>query len=58
VASGAVVLDRTRIPANSLVVGVPASVKGAVTAAQVERFRWTAQHYAELGAEYKQAGYE
>src|SRR5688572_25176564 len=56
VASGAVVLDRTKIPPNSLVVGIPATVKGPVPKAHEERFRRNAQHYAELGAEYKKAG--
>jgi carbonic anhydrase/acetyltransferase-like protein (isoleucine patch superfamily) len=58
IASGAVVLDGAKVPAHSLMVGIPATVKGPVSEAQAERFRWTAQHYAELGAEYKAAGLE
>ncbi len=56
IASGAVVLDRAKIPANSLVVGVPGVVKTQVTEAQADRFKRTAEHYSELGAEYLAAG--
>jgi carbonic anhydrase/acetyltransferase-like protein (isoleucine patch superfamily) len=52
VAAGAVVLDGTKIPPNSFVVGIPATVKGQVTEAQADNFRRRAHHYAELAKEY------
>jgi carbonic anhydrase/acetyltransferase-like protein (isoleucine patch superfamily) len=56
VASGAVVVDRAKVPPGSLVVGIPATVKGPVAKHHEDRFRWTAQHYAELGEQYRKAG--
>jgi carbonic anhydrase/acetyltransferase-like protein (isoleucine patch superfamily) len=58
VASGAVVLDGKKVPPRTLMVGVPAVAKGEVAQAHSDRFRWTAEHYAELAAEYKAAGLE
>ncbi|HLF78647.1 MAG TPA: gamma carbonic anhydrase family protein [Dehalococcoidia bacterium] len=58
IASGAVVLDGKKVPARTLMIGVPAVAKGEVPEQHAERFRWTAEHYAELGAEYKAAGLE
>ena len=57
-ASGAVVLDKAIVPENTLMVGVPAQVKGAVSPATRERFIWTANHYYELGQDYKREGWE
>ena len=50
---GAVVKAKMRVPAHSLVVGVPAKV---VRATKPEDERWTvgaAAHYVELGAWYR-----
>lgn len=58
IASGAVVVDGAKVPAQTLMIGVPATAKGPVSEKHLERFRWTAEHYAELGAEYKAAGLE
>ena len=56
IAAGAVVIDGVEVPSNTLMVGIPASAKGPVTEKQAERFRRTAEHYAELAGEYKQEG--
>ncbi len=48
VAAGAVVLGGTNVPPRSLVAGVPAKVKRAVSDAEVERTRINAAHYVEL----------
>lgn len=54
IAAGAVVTAGVKIPARSLVVGVPGKV---VREAKPEDERWTvraAEHYAELGAWYRE----
>ncbi len=56
IAAGAVVLENTKVPANSFVVGVPGVIKGQVTEEQLKRFKRTADHYVELGQEYKADG--
>lgn len=53
VGAGAVVKAKTRVPAHSLVVGVPAEV---VRGTKPEDERWTvgaAKHYVELGSWYR-----
>jgi carbonic anhydrase/acetyltransferase-like protein (isoleucine patch superfamily) len=56
IAAGAVLVDGAKVPENTLMLGVPAVGKGPVTERQAERFRWTAQHYVELGQRYKAEG--
>ena len=48
VAAGAVVLGGTEIPPRSLVAGVPAKIKRAVTDEELGRIRENAAHYVEL----------
>ncbi|MEZ5988487.1 MAG: hypothetical protein R3F30_05095 [Planctomycetota bacterium] len=47
VGAGAVVPEGMVVPPRSLVVGVPARVRGEVRPEQVERTRFGAQHYIE-----------
>ena len=56
VAAGAVVLENAVVPPRTLVVGIPATVKGSVTDEQIKRFKATADHYAERGRLYKAEG--
>jgi carbonic anhydrase/acetyltransferase-like protein (isoleucine patch superfamily) len=56
IASGAVVLEHTVIPPYSLVVGVPAQVKGRLTDEQIERIKGTLRRYVERGQAYKAQG--
>jgi carbonic anhydrase/acetyltransferase-like protein (isoleucine patch superfamily) len=56
IAAGAVVLEKTKVPDNSFVVGIPGVVKGTVTEEQLKRFKRNADHYVELGQEYKKDG--
>ena len=58
IAAGAVVVDNTKVPPRTMMVGVPAKERGPVSEAHAERFRWTAAHYAERGRQYKAAGLE
>ena len=53
VAAGAVVPEGTEVPAESMVMGVPAKVKRPLTADERERFRQNAQHYVEAARIYK-----
>ena len=48
VAAGAVVTEGTEIPPGSLVMGVPARIRGHVDDALRERIRATVAHYVEL----------
>ncbi len=52
VAAGAVVLGGQRIPPRSLVAGVPAAVKRAVSEDEVARIRLNAERYVELSRRY------
>ena len=56
VAAGAVVVDNGKVPANTIVMGVPAVARGEVSEEQLARFRRTADHYAERARQYKQSG--
>jgi len=47
VAVGAVVTEGTVIPPGSLVMGVPAKIKRALTPEEIERNRHSAEHYVE-----------
>lgn len=56
IASGAVVLEHTVIPPYSLVVGVPAQIKGPLTEEHMERIKGTLRRYVERGQTYKAQG--
>jgi carbonic anhydrase/acetyltransferase-like protein (isoleucine patch superfamily) len=53
IAAGAVLVDGSKVPPGVIMVGVPAKERGPVSEAQAERFRQTANHYAELAQRYK-----
>jgi carbonic anhydrase/acetyltransferase-like protein (isoleucine patch superfamily) len=53
VAAGAVVLERTRIPPNSFVTGLPARVKKTLDAAEASLSVDIARHYCERAQEHK-----
>ena len=53
VAAGAVCREGTRIPARSLVVGVPGRVVRETTAEELERIRGTVAAYLELGGRHR-----
>lgn len=54
VAAGAVVTEGTRVPPNSLAVGVPAKVIRELTDQDRERLRRGAEHYVRAAAAYRQ----
>ena len=56
IAAGAVLVDNSKVPPGVIMVGVPAKERGPVSEAQAERFRQTANHYVELGRQYKAQG--
>lgn len=53
VAAGAVVPEEMQIPPGSMVMGVPAKVRRAVTEDEQARFRENAQRYVRYRAEYR-----
>jgi carbonic anhydrase/acetyltransferase-like protein (isoleucine patch superfamily) len=53
VGAGAVCPEGMRIPANSLVLGVPARIVRQTTDAERDRIRKTVESYLELQAQYK-----
>lgn len=53
VAAGALVPEGMDVPPGSLLMGVPAKVRRAVTPEEQERFRTNAQHYVELAGKYR-----
>lgn len=55
VAAGAVVLEGTDVPPNSLVAGVPAKVRRATTADEVETIRRNAATYVALARRHADA---
>ena len=56
VASGAVVIERMSIPAGSLVVGVPARVRGSLKERHTELIRMTVEEYIHKGARFRSNG--
>jgi carbonic anhydrase/acetyltransferase-like protein (isoleucine patch superfamily) len=52
VAAGAVVPEGMIVPPNSLVMGVPAKIKGETTEAHRARIRHAAEHYVAAAKEY------
>jgi carbonic anhydrase/acetyltransferase-like protein (isoleucine patch superfamily) len=55
IGAGAIVTERTQIPPNSLVLGVPGKVVRETTEADRERIAHAARHYVELAAAYREA---
>jgi carbonic anhydrase/acetyltransferase-like protein (isoleucine patch superfamily) len=53
VAAGAVVLEGMEIPPRSLVLGVPAKIRGPVPASLARRIRGGARHYVEYARAYR-----
>ena len=56
VASGAVIPDEQKFPAESLIVGIPGKSRGKVTARFKERIKGYGEWYAELTRRYKDEG--
>jgi len=54
IAAGAVVPEGAEVPPNSMVMGVPAKVKRALTDDERVRFRENAKHYVEAARIYKE----
>ncbi len=52
VAAGALITEGTVIPPRSMVMGLPARVKRAVTDEEIERIRGSASHYCKLKNTY------
>jgi carbonic anhydrase/acetyltransferase-like protein (isoleucine patch superfamily) len=57
IAAGAVVTEGRRIPARSVVMGVPGKVVRAVTPEELERTRAINAHYLELAQRYARGAY-
>lgn len=53
IAAGAVVPENMKIPPGSLVMGVPAKIRGEVSPALKERIRLGVDHYVRLAAEHR-----
>ena len=58
VGSDAVLMENMKVPARSLVLGVPARVKGTVEPRHTELIRTTSEHYAQKAQRYKRQGLE
>jgi carbonic anhydrase/acetyltransferase-like protein (isoleucine patch superfamily) len=56
IAAGALVAPGTKIPEGSMVMGIPAEVKGPLTEAQVGRLKVGAIGYAEYAQKHKRSG--
>ncbi len=56
IASGAMVIERMEIPPGSMVLGVPAKVRGEVAERHSDLIRRTAAHYVAKGKRYKAQG--
>ena len=56
VASGSVVLDRTKIPPHSFVAGVPAEVRRETDQRHLQMITGTAESYARNGQQFKEEG--
>lgn len=57
VAAGSLVTEGTIIPPGSVVMGAPATVRRAVSAADRQRMEYAAQHYVKLAAAYRKAAH-
>jgi carbonic anhydrase/acetyltransferase-like protein (isoleucine patch superfamily) len=58
IAAGCVVGQGMKVPDNSFVAGVPARIKGNLTAQQIQWIQQGPQVYAELSKQYKAQGLE
>ncbi|MBI4310274.1 MAG: gamma carbonic anhydrase family protein [Chloroflexi bacterium] len=56
IAAGSVVLEEARIPARSIVRGIPGKPAGQVEERHVELIQGTAHHYSQRGQLYKSEG--
>ena len=56
IASGAVIIDNMEIPDSSLVVGMPARIKGSVLPKHSELIQHTAKEYVNRGVRYRLSG--
>ncbi|MFN2444480.1 MAG: gamma carbonic anhydrase family protein [Vicinamibacterales bacterium] len=52
IAAGTLLAEGTRVPARSLVMGRPGTVKRSLTDAEVEKIRWYADNYARYRLDY------
>jgi len=57
IASGAIVTEQRRIPARSVVMGVPGKVVREVTDVELERTRRINAHYLELAQQYARGAF-
>lgn len=57
VAAGSVVVPETKLPAETLVMGVPAKVKGKLSEQQKEYITSSPAYYIKLAGEYKKHGF-
>jgi carbonic anhydrase/acetyltransferase-like protein (isoleucine patch superfamily) len=58
IGASALVTEGKHIPPRSLVLGSPGKVVRALTAAELENLRRSAEHYVAAGRAYKAAGYQ
>jgi carbonic anhydrase/acetyltransferase-like protein (isoleucine patch superfamily) len=58
IAANSLVMERTKIPNDSFVAGMPAEVKGKITPEQLARIEGGVKFYIGLSREYKQQGLE
>jgi carbonic anhydrase/acetyltransferase-like protein (isoleucine patch superfamily) len=54
IAAGSVVRENEKIPAGSLVAGLPAKIKGTVAPEWREKILLSASHYVELARKHKE----
>ena len=58
IAAGSVVLEEMKVPARTIVVGVPARPRGPISQRHEELIKEVATHYVERGRTYKAEGLE
>lgn len=58
IAAGAVVLEEMKIPSRTIVVGIPARPRGAITIRHEQLIKETAVHYVDRCKQYKAEGLE
>ncbi|MFC2059123.1 gamma carbonic anhydrase family protein [Chloroflexota bacterium] len=56
VAANSTVLENTKIPDRSFVVGSPAKIKGKLSQSNIDKMEWYMLPYADLVKEYKEQG--
>jgi carbonic anhydrase/acetyltransferase-like protein (isoleucine patch superfamily) len=57
IAAGALITEGRRIPARSVVMGMPGKVVREITAEELERTRAIGAHYLEMAQRYARGGY-